>query len=1245
MAFINVWSRLGTGRLTVCRLLAFAAFVLVSYRSGKCDAEGNEDEPVSAEAAVRAVRPSERDQAWEQAQRQRAAGNWREAMVAAIKVAELEAKLLGAEARDTSGTWIFIAECAEFLEDWPQAESARDAALRVTTAAYGKDDWRTTDARLARSNTAQRKGMTVAERQQLRDALRAFGKMIQLFYVEGKHAAALEIGEQICAVNERLLGPEHPDTAISLFSLAMLYDWQKNHAAAERLYQRALKIREKVLGPEHPDTATTLNKIAFLYESQRNHAAAEPLYQRALTIREKALGPEHPDTVRILNNLAAVYDSQGNYAAAESLYERALKITEKALGPEHSDTATVLNNLAALYVLQAKYAAAMPLYQRALNIHEKVLGPEHPATATSLNNLAELYKSQGNYAAAEPLYQRALKIREKALGPEHPNTATSLNNLAGLYYSQGNYAAAEPLYQRALKIREKALGPEHPETASSLNNLAMFYKSQGNYAAAEPFLQRALKILEKVLGPDHSDTAISLNNLAALYDSQENYAAALPLYQRALKIRKQALGVEHPDTADSLSNIAGVYRSQKNYAAAEPLYQQAIKIKEKALGTEHPDIASILNNLAFLYDSQENLAKSEPLYQRVLRIREKALGPEHPDTATSLHNLGHWHWQANQPEAARPLMARALEIQRRHLEQTAAMQSEQQQFLMTKALIHHLQLWLTVTSITPDTASQAWESVLAWKGLTTTRQLGLRQALKGDPLFAEFQVVSRQLSTVSLNPPLPPSDSQALVVWNERAPELRRQWEEQKTKLAAEHERLEQELARKSALFRQDQQRRVVTHTDLVASLKRAPQPTALVDLLEYGYFGREQQHEKSEWRIAAFVIRPDQPVKRIELGPASPIHAELIAWRKSLGRATADHDPGRELRRLLWEPLQPHLDGIETVLISPDGVLAQLPWGALPGEKPGTYLIEERAIAVIPVPQLLPELLQQNQNSGPPASLLLAGDIQYGGNPGASQELLAQREALGRVREGRLLAFSELPAAQSELASIERRYRKKGKAGEVLTIEGSDATEAAFREQAPQHQWLHVITHGYFAPETVRTALEKNPDQDRLGSSTQKAGPHPGLLSGLAFAGANTLPEPGQDDGILTALEVTAIDLSRVDTVVLSACETGLGEVAGGEGLLGLQRSFQVAGAKTVVASLWKVPDAATALLMQRFYENLWDKKMDKLAALREAQLWMLREGQERGLVRIDQSQPAKEAKRTPPFYWAAFVLSGDWR
>ena len=202
------------------------------------------------------------------------------------------------------------------------------------------------------------------------------------------------------------------------------------YGEAEPLWQRALAIVEQALGPDHPDTALSLNNLAVLYWYQGRLAEAGPLCERALAIFERALGPDHPDTALSLNNLAELYRDQGQLAEAEPLYERALAIRERALGPEHPATALSLNNLAALYWHQGRLAEAEPLCERALAIRERALGPAHPDTALSLDNLAELYRAQGRLAEAGPLCERALAIFERALGPEHPHTRTVRDNLA-----------------------------------------------------------------------------------------------------------------------------------------------------------------------------------------------------------------------------------------------------------------------------------------------------------------------------------------------------------------------------------------------------------------------------------------------------------------------------------------------------------------------------------------------------------------------------------------------------------------------------------------------------------------------------------------------------------------------------------------------------------------------------------------------------------------------------------------------
>jgi CHAT domain-containing protein len=532
-------------------------------------------------------------------------------------------------------------------------------------------------------------------------------------------------------------------------------------------------------------------------------------------------------------------------------------------------------------------------------------------------------------------------------------------------------------------------------------------------------------------------------------------------------------------------------------------------------------------------------------------------------------------------------------------------------------------------------------------------------------LFAEYRQVAQQLSAVTLSPPLPPANPAQIANWKERELELRRHWESEKLRLEVAFTDLEKQISQKSALFAQTRQYQQVTSDDITAALRQETRATALVDLVVYGH----EQHKHhvgrtNKYRIAAFVGRPDRDAQRVELGVADPILDLISVWRRTFGASEEGRAAANQLRKMLWQPMEPKLEGIDTVLISSDGALSQFPWNALPGSNEGRFLIEERSIAMIPIPQFLPELLQRDRVEGPPESLLLAGDVDYSQMASTSGDLLLARTAIGRhERSGELRCFSALNGAKPELNAIHSHFTQATLKGTCTELTHGAATEEAFRQAAEQHPWLHIVTHGFFAPETIKSALQSRGNQDGLMSNEQEQkshGPHPGTLSGLAFAGANNPPEPGKDDGILTALEVSALDLRNVNMVVLSACETGLGEVAGGEGLLGLQRAFQVAGAKTCVASLWSVHDAGTRVLMERFYDNLWQKKMGKLEALREAQLWALRNPKEfyarftedekqadakhRGLNISSLSDP-RDGDTTPPYYWAPFVLSGDWR
>ena len=326
----------------------------------------------------------------------------------------------------------------------------------------------------------------------------------------------------------------------------------------------------------------------------------------------------------------------------------------------------------------------------------------------------------------------------------------------------------------------------------------------------------------------------------------------------------------------------------------------------------------------------------------------------------------------------------------------------------------------------------------------------------------------------------------------------------------------------------------------------------------------------------------------------------------------------------MVWQPLEEHLKDVPTVLLSVDGVLNGLPFAALPGSRPGTFLIEEKSLVAIPVPQLLPEILAADRpprkpgaakpktgERGPP-SLLLVGDVDYGAEPGAASVALgvSRTAMLAPPGTNERVKWSPLAATRMEVDAIQGSFKQRFPDGTVTALSGRAATESAFREQAPRHRYLHLATHGFFATPRLRPALMPSQtvmDQERFGREGF-IGHHPGLLSGLVLAGTNRVPAPESDDGILTALEVAALNLHGVDLVVLSACETGVGLTGGGEGALGVQRAFHSAGARSVVASLWKVDDQATAALMALFYHKLWREDRSPLIALREAQLTIYR-------------------------------------
>lgn len=1097
------------------------------------------------------------------------------------------------------------------------------------------------------------RGAAQSQEDILAEATQLNRRVVEL-YGQGKYDEALPIAERVLALREKALGSEHLDVAAALNNLAALHNRRGDLARAEALYKRVLAIREKVLGPEHSDVATVLVNLGGLYEKQNNLTLAIPLYQRALSITEKREGAEHPDVASRLIDLAGAYQEAGDFNLAESLFQRALEVREKALGPEHLEVARALSNLAQLKTTRGDYTRAETLLQRALAITEKTLGADHPDVATIANNLGELYRAIGDLERSEPLLKRALDIREKKLAPNHPEVIGTLSNLAGLYVRKGDYGLAEQLYRRALVTAEQAFGRGHPLIAQVLVNFAMLYTLKGDYLTAEPLYRRAITILEGAFGTEHPHVAIVLNNLAGLYDLKGDFLHAEPLLQRVLVIREKAFGVDHPIVAESLSNLAQMYDKQGDYARAEPMYIRARAIFEKVLGPENPALVGVLSNLSELYRGQGNLTQAATLSERALAISEKALGPNHPNVALALNNLAEIYAQSGNFARAEPMLQRARLIYENalgasHPVLATVLQNFAELYLNEGDISRAITALSSANDIAENnltlilTSGSEAQKLLYVAGLYRQTNAILSLHLRSAPSNAEaarlaITTVLRRKGRVldalsdeigALRRRLTPQDRALL----DRLSNTRRQFsmlmfkpadstpagasQAEINKVRTEIGRIESEVAASARSVELRTQSQPLTITRVQRSI---PATAALVEIISYRPYNTKAKTRSElfgETHYAAYVLRRGAPVRWVELGPSAPINQNVSQLRAALRdpRRTTVKEIARALDEQVMRPVRRLLGNAHQIFLSPDGELNLIPFAALVNEA-GRYLVQDYSITYLTSGRDLLRFQASTQSRQPPVVMA---------NPFFAKHIPNNNDASGKSAV-RSAGFDE---RFSPLDGTEEEAKELGRMLGVRPLIREEATETALK-QLHGPAILHIATHGFFLPDQ---ALDINSiESARLfsGSSYIPAvitGENPLLRSGLALAGANERQGGNGEDGILTALEVSDLDLLGTKLVVLSACETGLGNVQNGEGVYGLRRALALAGAETQVISLWKVSDEATRDFMVDYYRRL-QAGVKRSKALRLAQLKML-------------GDPATRH----PYYWASFIQSGDWR
>ncbi len=940
-----------------------------------------------------------------------------------------------------------------------------------------------------------------------------------------------------------------------------LFDAEKYEEALP-YFQKSDSLDKARLNPTHKNYHRAELKMADCYYELADQADEECHYNDAIKfqknvveIRKKVLGEEHPDYATSLNNLALYYDELGNYTEAIRLGTLAMEIYKKVLGEEHPSYAISLSNLAGYYDDLGNYTEAIRLQTQEIAITKKNLGEEHPDYAISLSNLAYYNYELGNYTEAIRLGTLVMEIKKRVLGEEHPGYATSLSNLAGCYDELGNYAEAIRLGTLAMEIRKKVLGEEHPDYAASLNNLAIYYAELDNYAEAIRLVTRAMEIRKKVLGEEHPDYALSLNNLAYYNDELGNYTEAIRLGTLAMEIYKKVLGEEHPSYAIPLSNIARYNRHVGNYAEAIRLGTRALEIRKKALGDKHPAYSISLSQLAELNLITGNYAAATDYYNQCYNCRNSFILKTFASMTTKERND---FWKANSD-------------------------------LFTKNLPY-------AAYKHPDTAltALAYDSQIFSKGLLLNAELEIQKLVEqsGDTTFANRYYKIKQ-------------DRATLDDLYQTAPEDR---EMDADSLAKVIDREEHLLVESSKALGDYTKNLAISWRDVQKNLKDN-------DLAIE--FATVKDTVAKQLVYVAFVLKK---------GMSAPEIVTLFYSDDFYDIKTKEFYTTPKLYNLVWLPLAVHLKNAKTVYFSPAGQLHTIGIEYLSGDDGKIFAEQYDTYRLSSTRELA-----MTHTINPNKKAATYGGIKYNFTEEDWQNLKEEHDNMER-------GFQDSPQVDADLRGggvddlIGSMYESNAVAGllrsadyDVYALSGNVATEESFKALSGSGlQILHIGTHGFYESEADLV----NADRKFYTNSQQQSDEDRSLsCSGLLFAGVNSTLDPkrnreipeGFDDGVLTAKEISRLDFSGLDLVVLSACQTGLGEITG-EGVFGLQRGFKKAGAQTLVMSLWKVFDDSTQMLMTEFFKNL-TAGMTKRAAFIAAQ----------GKVR---------AQFPDPKHWAAFVM-----
>ena len=1042
----------------------------------------------------------------------------------------------------------------------------------------------------------------------------AQAELLRIKYVsEARFDSALYYAEEDAAIIRGTRGEKSIQFADALNSLAVSHFYQGNYKKAKYYSLRELEIREALRSVKDVKYLQAIDNIVIIDNTSGNPDEALIYVKKAEKIAAKNFGTQSIEYANILSSYGNVYTVMGSsvndmvflkkaldyYTRAENIYKRNDLKAGKKLIVNKSNIATYYNNM-------GNVPMAETLFQEVAGLCEKEFGSSDPMYASALNNLGVFYYNNGFYKQAENYFIQAVDIYKSGLLAERKKTGICINNLGALYYEVGNFNAAEKLIIESRELFGKNHQTQNPDYALVANNQATVILTKEYYANSGEKVRSKLLTSGKLLR-----LADSLFTMNCRMPHPEGLAIRnnLSLWYKMIGESTKSLQIMYDATMQSGASLKPISMVNKmRVTSLMPLFQSqdahsaldAVLIPIKAKMTDHMYDDKVLKQ-----NAQSTTASTRFILKLVLGDQSKikdALGPYHPSYAIALKSFIPLYKSIGSFDMEEELMLNYMNVINHNILQDFSFlsESEKEMYFQTRQTDMHsfLSYIYRRKDVNPGITSYGYDLVIQNKGLMLRSSTAMRQAIlnSNNPVllknYDDWQTLQKEISATYSTPV------------EMRTSDIR--------DLEARANALEKSLVIESQAFGEYRKGMQLNWKDVKNSLESDEAA------IEFTHFKvRERDLGDVVYYCALIVRRNSSYPEMVKLFEEKQLE-EIIGSNNGNDFSYIDGLYGNskkandELYKLIWQPLESYLEGVKKVLVSPTGMLYKISFASISSGR-NIYLCDNYQIQV---KGSTGNIVSQNQlPSGNELSALVFGGIKYSGDTKESQ------------------VWDYLSGTKDEGDAVSKILEKVNV--DVKYLSDISATETFLKENARNYNILHVATHGFFFPDPNEVRFTENVEEVEVGEVTFRGAMrgfgvnsfvnnmNPLMRSGLVLAGANEVwnkSEPGkEDDGVLTAQEVTQIDMRKNFLVVLSACETGLGDIKGSEGVYGLQRSFKMAGVKYVMVSLWQVPDKETVEFMEVFYTNLL-----KVNNIREA---------------FSETQ-AIMRKKYDPYYWAAFNL-----